>query len=366
MDRPAASGGDRRARQPAALSLEAVSHRFGTKAVLDHVSLEVAPREIVCLLGPSGCGKTTLLRIAAGLEPLQQGRVAIGGRVVSGDGDELPPEERHVGFVFQDYALFPHLDLTGNVAFGLGFLPGAERRDRALAFLDRVGLADRARSYPHMLSGGEQQRVALARALAPRPGLMLLDEPFSNLDVRLREEVREATLALLREAGAASLIVTHDAEEALYMSDRLVIMRDGRVVQAGSPEAVYGKPDSAFVTRFLGAVTSMHGVVHHGMARVAVGEVGAEGMADGTRVDVLIRPEGVELGDALGAIGAVVIARHLLGAEGVAALRLDGGAELGARWPARLMPAVGTRVKVRLDPKSVFVFPCAPGGRGDP
>jgi iron(III) transport system ATP-binding protein len=345
-----------------ALSIRGVSHAFGRRRVVDDVSLDVGHGEIVCLLGPSGCGKTTLLRLAAGLEPLQSGTVAIGGRVVAGEGTQVPPEERRVGFVFQDFALFPHLDALGNIAFGLGRLRPAERRDRAMELLEKVGLAACATSFPHMLSGGEQQRIALARALAPRPRLMLLDEPFSSLDIRLREDIRGETLAILRDAGAASLVVTHDAEEALFMADRLAIMRDGRIVQSGTPDEVYRSPASAFVTRFLGPVTSMHGVVERGRARVGVGEIATDGFADGARVDVLVRPEGVRFGDGPGAVLATVTERHLLGADGIVMVHFEDGATLRARCPAASLPEVGAVVKLRVDPEAVFVFPCG----GDP
>ncbi len=345
-----------------ALSLEHVSHGFGGRRVVDDVDLSLARGQIVCLLGPSGCGKTTLLRIAAGLEPIQAGRVALDGVVVAEPGREVAPEHRHIGFVFQDYALFPHLDVLGNVGFGLAALPTPERRARCMALLDRVGMAEHATSYPHMLSGGEQQRVALARALAPRPRLLLLDEPFSNLDVRLREEVRAETLAILREAGATALMVTHDAEEAMFMADRLAVMRAGRIVQFDAPAAVYRHPATAFVTKFLGFVNALHATVASGHAASALGVHGAPGLSDGTLVDVLVRPEGVALGDPAIGVPATVVSRHLLGAESLVVVRLGAdGSMIRARLHGAEAPREGARVGLCIDPGAVFLFPCSGG-----
>ena len=216
-----------------------------------------APGEILCLLGPSGDGKTTLLRLVAGLEPLQAGRIELGGVVVGEPGREVPPEQRHVGFVFQDYALFPHLTVAENVAFGLTASPRGERSWAVTEALARVGLETYANAYPHMLSGGQQQRVALARALAPRPQVVLLDEAFASLDARLREQVRDDTLHVLQTAGIPAMIVTHDAEEAMFLADRIALMRGGRVVQLGRPEELYLAPADPFVATFLGEVNRL-------------------------------------------------------------------------------------------------------------
>ncbi|MGB6907079.1 MAG: ABC transporter ATP-binding protein, partial [Methyloceanibacter sp.] len=226
----------------ARLTFEDVSRRYGDSLALDHVSLDVPPGEVLCLLGPSGCGKTTLLRVASGVERPSSGRVLLDGQEVAGPDHFVPPEKRGVGLMFQDFALFPHLTLRQNVAFGLRSLTRSQANAEALAALARVGLAHYASAYPHILSGGEQQRVALARAIAPRPSVLLMDEPFSGLDPRLRERMREETLAILHETRATCIVVTHDAEEAMRMGDQLALMRRGRVVQTGKPLDLYRAP----------------------------------------------------------------------------------------------------------------------------
>ncbi len=209
-----------------ALQLEGVTHHYGALKALSDLALSVDPGQVVCLLGPSGCGKSTALRIAAGLETLQDGVVRIAGNVVADRDGQMPPEGRNVGLVFQDYALFPHLSVLDNVLFGLNRWPRGDRANRASHMLERVAMADYADAFPHMLSGGQQQRVALARALAPGPSVMLLDEPYSGLDARLRDQVRDEVLHLLKTTGCATLMLTHDSKEATFMADRIVVMRD--------------------------------------------------------------------------------------------------------------------------------------------
>lgn len=225
-------------------------HRYGDRQTLRGVSLDIPAGEVMCLLGPSGSGKTTLLRLAAGLVRPEKGRVFIDQWEVSGDRVFVPPEKRGIGLVFQDFALFPHLTILDNVKFGLTKLERREREALARLMLKRVGLDAAANLYPHHLSGGEQQRVALARALAPRPGILLMDEPFSGLDARLRESVREQTLALLRDTLSTVIIVTHDPEEALRIGDRIALMRDGEIVQSGDGTTLYQRPNSLFSARF--------------------------------------------------------------------------------------------------------------------
>lgn len=336
------------------LTLDSVSHAYGDRKVVRDVSLRVAAGELLCLLGPSGCGKTTTLRIAAGLETPRAGRVLLDGEVVSGDGVHVPPERRHVGFLFQDYALFPHLSVRANVEFGLDRLPRARRRARALEVLDQVGMADHAESWPHRLSGGQQQRVALARALAPRPRLMLLDEPFSGLDKRLRDQVRDETLSVLKGSGVCALMVTHDPEEAMVMADRIAVMRDGAVVQMGSPAELYDHPAEPFVAAAFGEVNVLSGRASGGRVETVLGAFAAPDLDDGAEAEVLIRPEGLTpvAGEA-----ALVESAHALGRSCLLRL-LVGGTRLSARvaGAGAACPMPGSRVGLEVDLTQAFVF----------
>ena len=341
------------------LTIEAVSHAFDGLTVVDSVSLEVGAGELVCLLGPSGCGKTTLLRVAAGLEPLQRGCIRIAGRIVADPGTWIPPEGRGVGMVFQDYALFPHLTVAENVEFGLSGQKTAERRATALDYLRRLGMADHAGTYPHTLSGGEQQRVALARALAPRPAVMLMDEPFSGLDIRLRDAVRDESLALLREEGSATLLVTHDPEEAMRMADRIAVMRGGRIIQQGTPAQIYGQPADPFIAEFFGDINKLPGIVdEQGEVKTQLGSITAEGFPSGAPVDVLIRPEAVRLnGSAEGATATVQCARPM-GPFGLVDVRLaTNDCVLTSRVAGFDLPQCGDAVGITLNPALTFVFP---------
>ena len=342
------------------LVFQDIRHAYGDREVLRGIELSVAPGEIVCLLGASGCGKTTLLRLAAGLEPVQSGSIELGGQVIAEPGREVPPERRGVGFVFQDYALFPHLTVAENVAFGLRFAPRGERGWRVMDALARVGLEAYQGAFPHMLSGGQQQRVALARALAPRPSVLLLDEAFASLDARLREQVRDDTLHVLQTSGIATLLVTHDSEEAMFMGDRIALMREGRILQLGSPETLYFGPVDRYVATFLGEVNRLPGRVRGGQAQTVLGPLPAPGHEDGTPVDVLVRPEGLRLGEAE-AHGAEVEACRLLGSTTMVHLALPDGTggllHLHARLPPGRRLARGERVTVAIDPERAFVFP---------
>ena len=342
------------------LEFRQLSHRYDDTVVLSGLSLGVAMGEVVCLLGPSGCGKTTTLRLAAGFEPVSEGEIHIAGRLVATAGRMLPPERRGVGIMFQDYALFPHLTVADNVGFGIDRLPSAARRAAVAGLLGRLRIERFAKVYPHNLSAGEQQRVALARALAPKPGVMLLDEPFSGLDARLRVAVREETLAVLREQGAATLLVTHDPDEAMRMADRIAVMRDGRLEQVGEPEALYRTPASRFVAEFFGEVNAWRGRAGRGCVDTPFGCFPVPGQAEGAWVDVLLRPEGIRLvkGDAQpGAPQAIVRERRSLGATWLVELAL---AESGLRLKARLDRAdaeAGDRVGLEIDAARTFVFP---------
>ena len=349
-----------------ALTLEQVSHTYGDLLAVDDVNLSIAPGELVCLLGPSGCGKTTALRVAAGLEPLQRGRVLMDGKPVADDGIDLPPEERNVGLVFQDYALFPHLSVLDNVVFGLRELGALERRRRAEEVLEQVGMADYAGAYPHRLSGGQQQRVALARALAPKPRVMLLDEPFSGLDTPLRNQIRDETLHVLKQSGAATLMVTHDPEEAMFMAERVALMRQGRLVQVGRPTELYFAPSDAFVAGFFGDVNRLESVARGGKAATPFGAVDAGQAPEGAPVEVLIRPEALKLvpvepGSSPRDGTARVMTSRMLGRSSLIHLSVAAAnghdLHLHARIPGRFLPAEDQVLEVQLDRTQIFVFP---------
>jgi iron(III) transport system ATP-binding protein len=352
---------------PNALVLEDVSHDYGALRAVDHLSLVVHPGELVSLLGPSGCGKTTVLRLAAGVEPLQSGRILLDGQTVADARTAVPAEDRGVGLVFQDFALFPHLRVKDNVAFGLHRLAAAERSARVQAVLEQMGMADQADAYPHMLSGGQQQRVALARALAPRPKVLLLDEPFSGLDARLREAVRDETLHVLKGSGTATLLVTHDSEEAMFMADRIALMREGRIVQEGTPADLYYHPKSAFVAGFFSQTNRLRGLVERGWVTTPFGDVAATHLGEGAPVEVLIRPEALRLtrgGETqLAGNVAQVMASRMLGRTSLIHLSARGAdgrtLHMHSRMPGRFLPPEGETVLVNLDYSQTFVFPAA-------
>jgi iron(III) transport system ATP-binding protein len=350
----------------ASLKLDAVSRHYGDAEALTSVDLTVAPGEIVSLLGPSGCGKTTLLRIISGIERPTSGRVLINDRVVAGNGIFEPPERRSVGLVFQDFALFPHLSVLDNVAFGLKALAAADRKRAAMAILDRVGLSDFANAFPSTLSGGQQQRVALARAIVPRPAMMLMDEPFSGLDVQLRDAMQEEALTLLRETRATSIIVTHHPEEAMRLSNRIAVMSAGRIVQLGTSEELYRKPASLFVARLFSDVNEISVQVAGGQIVTPAGRFGAQGQPDGAPAVLCVREAAIHLTPARlppadaaqsAVLGRVLAARFL----GDAA-RLDVAVQgfdkpLKVRTASDKGYAAGSEVSVAIDPAGVLVFP---------
>jgi iron(III) transport system ATP-binding protein len=342
----------------ARLTLDAIHHAYGPVRALRGVSLDVEPGEIICILGQSGCGKSTLLRVAAGLERPQQGVVAINGQEMAGPRKFVHPEQRGVGLMFQDYALFPHLTILENVVFGLHGLPQSEARTEGMAALTRVGMAGYAKSYPHMLSGGEQQRVALARAIVPRPGILLMDEPFSGLDRRLRDRVRDETLTLLRETRATCMIVTHDPEEAMRMADRIVLMRRGKVIQIGPPGTLYRSPQHLFTARFFSEVNEIDAIVNKGQVSTPIGEFPATGHADGTAVIVCLRHQGVDLLESGEGISARVVHRRFLGEVDKVELAINGmDALLQARIRSDVPHGRGADVQISVRPEDVLVFP---------
>jgi iron(III) transport system ATP-binding protein len=344
----------------ARLTFEQVTHSYDSVPSLLGIHLEVAPGEILCLLGPSGCGKTTLLRLAAGVEQPSGGRILINGQDVTAGPTMLPPESRGVGLMFQDFALFPHLTNLANVMFGLrGMLRADAEREARLA-LDRVGLLSLADAYPHMLSGGEQQRVALARAAAPRPSVLLMDEPFSGLDRRLRDEVREDTLAVLRESHVTCIAVTHDPEEALRMADRIALMRAGRLVQVGEPEALYRHPADLQAARYFCELNEIGARVRGGTVETPVGTFPAPGLEEGSEAIVAIRPQGIHLRQAGNGTPGLLESRRFLGETDLLEVAVEG---LDAPLRVRARPAAGPtprrEVAIGVDAAEVLVFAAA-------
>ncbi|MBX9747849.1 MAG: ABC transporter ATP-binding protein [Hyphomonadaceae bacterium] len=331
------------------VKLRNVKRAYAGVWALDDVSLTAPEGKVLALLGPSGSGKSTILRLIAGLEAPDGGEIAIGDETVSASGKLLPTEQRRIGMVFQDYALFPHLNAGANVAFGLDKLARAERDAQALAWLDRVGLKHRADAFPHELSGGEQQRVALARALAPKPRAVLLDEPFSGLDAVLRAELRDAALATLMEAGTTTLFVTHDAEDALQVADRLAILKGGRLLQEAAPRIAYDNPASLDVAAALGPVNVFDGVVENGAVRTPFGALTA-GLANGAHARVAVRAEAIGLRP--GTVARVIDVRPH-GAHDLVRIEAE-GLIWRALAPAR--SAFGERVDVVFQPAGAFVF----------
>lgn len=343
----------------AGLVFDSVSHDYDGVTSIRDLSLSIAPGEILCLLGHSGCGKTTLMRIAAGVERQAQGRVLLNGREVAGDNVFTPPEKRGIGLMFQDYALFPHMSILHNVMFGLTNMTKTDARAAAISALARVGLADYATDYPHALSGGEQQRVALARALVPRPGILLMDEPFSGLDRRLRDNVREETLAVIRETRATCIIVTHDPEEAMRMGDKIALMRRGRLVQHGTAEDLYKRPVDLFAARFFSELNQFEGVVTSAGVETPLGVLPAEALPTGTQVDVCVRPQGLLLDKAgLCGVPGRVRSKRFVGEVDLLTVSVDGvRSSLEVRVRAGSAWEKGMDVAVTTDPKDVLVFP---------
>jgi iron(III) transport system ATP-binding protein len=342
----------------ATLGFDAVDVRLGGRVVLDQFSLTLRPGEIVCLLGESGSGKSTALRVAAGIQPVHSGCVRINGEIVSSPTRTVPPDRRGIGLMFQDFALFPHLTVLQNTLFGVKKLGRSAALAQAQAALRRVGLEDRASDYPHMLSGGQQQRLALARSVAPRPSVLLLDEPFSSLDARLRETVREETLAVLRETHVTSLIVTHDPEEAMVLGDRVALLRRGRIAQIGTAAEIYRQPIDLNAARFFSPLSEIQTVVRSGLASTPIGNVPAPGQPDGTLVTVAIRPAGGARIDAQGpgTPGRIVGKRDTIGID-ICEVKVEGlETPLGIRQSANAAISVGQDVFVTLDPEHVLVF----------
>ncbi len=325
---------------------------FADQPVIGNVSFGIQRGDILALLGPSGCGKTTTLRLIAGFETLDSGRIEIDGRIVAEDNFSLPPEKRRVGMVFQDYAIFPHLSVAKNVAFGLGRGPQVD--ERTATMLHMVGLANQGARMPHELSGGQQQRVALARALALDPAVVLLDEPFSNLDTALRQQVRREVKSLLKQNGATAVFVTHDQEEALFLGDQIAVMNDGLIEQLGTPEEVFQRPRTRFVAEFMGKTDFVPGVVNEQTIESTLGRLPLPQMAlpSGTVVSIAVRPddvalqaaEGVEMGNGR------IISRQFTGIAYIYQVRLDDDSLIHSWQPHTLNLPPGTAVQATIRP----------------
>ncbi|MFA9429055.1 ABC transporter ATP-binding protein [Egicoccus sp. AB-alg2] len=343
----------------AALVVAGLHKRFGSTVAVDHMDLVVPRGSLTALLGPSGCGKTTALRTVAGLLSPDGGSITIDGRTVAGPGVHVPPERRRVGMVFQDYALFPHLTVAKNVAYGLTGLSRAQRRRRVAEVLDLVGLGAYGSRLPVALSGGQQQRVALARALAPEPQLILLDEPFSNLDAALRAVVREDVRAILRAADATALFVTHDQEEALSLADRVVVMDQGRVHQVADPQTLYTQPATRFVAEFVGEADVLAGTrADRFLVDTALGRLATDRPLESATAAVVIRPEALRLVRDDAGVG-VVTAISYFGHDQLVQVRLPDGLLLRARRGPALDLQRGDTVHVHVD-GPVVVFDDAP------
>ncbi len=349
------------------IRLDNIMHAYSSasgeeRLALGPISLDIIEREFLVVLGPSGSGKTTLLRIIAGLEMPLAGRVELAGSDVT-DTRRYPPEVRGVGMVFQDYALFPHLTVWGNVAFGLSGRNGTKRA-RVDEVLKLVGLQGLEERYPHELSGGEQQRVALARTLAPNPKVVLLDEPFSNLDADLRRQMRSEVKAILRELGTTVILVTHDQEEAFDLGDRIAVVHRGQLEQLGSPEKIYATPATRFVAEFIGRADFLLGrrcsegiATEVGVFPIVSGE---DRVSPSDTWEILIRPDMVEIepnpqGE------AVIVARRFAGMHKLYCLELPSGARVHSLQPAAVELTQGSRVRVKVSLHSVIAFPQGSG-----
>ncbi|MEM1376047.1 MAG: ABC transporter ATP-binding protein [Pseudomonadota bacterium] len=343
------------------LSFDDIRLNYGAAEVLKGISLDVNAGQIVCLLGPSGSGKTSLLRVAAGLEPQSSGRLFLNGKLIAGDGKFVAPEKRQVGLMFQDFALFPHLNVLDNVRFGLKSLGRAGSAKEAKRAIERVGLEHHTYSLPNVLSGGEQQRIALARALAPRPSVMLMDEPFSGLDTRLKDEIRAQTLAVLREINATTVIVTHDAEEAMRLADRIALMRDGKILQYGTAEELYHAPVDLFTASFFAELNTVDARVDAGRVETPLGTFKAPThLHNGASVAVAIRVGGVEVepaNDQNTNSNGRIISRRFLGDVELITLAVHGQTEkMLARIRAGSLPQNISDVRISTRPDDTMVF----------
>lgn len=341
-----------------ALRLDAISRSFAGRTVLSDISLAVPPGQITCLLGESGCGKSTLLRLIAGVDRPDGGTIELNGRRIVGPDRFTEPESRRIGFMFQDYALFPHLSVEANLAFGLQHLPRREQAARIAAISEPIGVAHLLQRFPHSLSGGEQQRVALARALAPRPEILLMDEPFSNLDQGLRERVRRETLDILRRLGTTAILVTHDPQEALAVGDLIVLMRGGEIEQVGTPFDIYDRPRSIYAAEFMGPCNRLAGIWRQGEIETPIGRfAGGLGLPDGTPALACIRPQALSIEPDGGGISARIVSKTFLGESEQIEISVHPLFQpLRMHSHERIPMEVGEKVGLRLNGAQIHVF----------
>lgn len=354
------------------LEIKDLRRTYEGRPVVDGVSLQIMPGQVTCLLGPSGCGKSTTLRMIAGVEMQDSGTIHVDGKLICDTVFRVPPERREIGLMFQDFALFPHLSVADNVGFGLKTGTKAEKRKRIEELLERVDLKRFIDGYPHQLSGGEQQRVALARALAPRPRIMLMDEPFSGLDNRLRDGIRDETLSILKEEDTAVLLVTHEPDEAMRMADEIALMRNGKIVQQGAPYNVYTRPIDRASVAFFSDANVLRASVSGALAQTPFGRFLAPGVPDGTAVDIVFRPQHVRIDFDRGGKGpaptatdgaaarAVVERARFMGNESLVEFRIDhDGSMLKATVPNVFLPQPGAVMWLTIRRDKCFVFPVA-------
>lgn len=341
------------------LNLENIECRFGDRAVVQGLNMHIKSGGLVCLLGPSGCGKTTVLRAIAGFHPLNAGKIRLHGRTVSTPTSNIPPEQRHVGMVFQDYALFPHLNVRDNVAFGLKGLSATDKKATVQQMIDTVGLSEMGQRFPHELSGGQQQRVALARALAPKPDLILMDEPFSNLDVDLRERVSHEVREILKQAGTTAILVTHDQQEAFALSDLIGVMDQGQLLQWDTPYNLYHEPNCQFVADFIGQGVFLRGkLASPDSVDTEIGTLKgnrAYTWKTGTSVEVLLRPDDI-LPDPEAKLRGEVIKKAFKGAEILYTLKLPSGGQILSLFPSHADHKLGEKVGIRVDADHLVAF----------
>ncbi|WP_413813870.1 ABC transporter ATP-binding protein [Mesorhizobium sp. Root552] len=337
------------------LQIAGAFRRFSEEFTLGPLDLAIEPQEIICLVGHSGCGKSSLLRLIAGLDRAERGSIRLDGVELAGPNTFVEPEERQIGFVFQDYALFPHLSVEENILFGLGRLPRPEAQKRVADMLALTGLSALGKRYPHMLSGGEQQRVALARALAPKPAVLLMDEPFSNLDRDLRDRIRQDTIDLLRKTGTTAVIVTHDPEEALSSGDRVVLMKSGLIVQAGTGRELHDRPVDRYAAEFFCSFNKVPATYRSGHLETALGRFPCRlDLADGSSAVAFIRPQAISPSRDRTAIAGSILRRSFRGEIEQIELAVPGND--GALIMRTTQPTEGDHISVVIDPSRVLAF----------